>query len=113
MDLAYAAADVVMSRAGAMSISELSLLNKAVVFVPLPTAAEDHQTKNAMALVNKNAAMYVKDSEAADVLLNTALATIKDEAKLLSLSDNIMKLGLKNSADIIADEVVKLAWGTK
>ena len=113
MGAAYKAADLVISRAGASSISEFQLIGKPVILVPSPNVAEDHQTKNAMALVNKNAAMYVKDSEAADVLLNTALATIKDEAKLLSLSDNIMKLGLKNSADVIADEVVKLAWGTK
>ena len=113
MGAAYKAADLVISRAGASSISEFQLIGKPVILVPSPNVAEDHQTKNAMALVNKNAAMYVKDSEAADVLLNTALATIKDEAKLLALSDNIMKLGLKNSADIIADEVVKLAWGTK
>lgn len=113
MGAAYKAADLVISRAGASSISEFQLIGKPVILVPSPNVAEDHQTKNAMALVNKNAAMYVKDSEATDVLLNTALATIKDEAKLLSLSDNIMKLGLKNSADVIADEVVKLAWGTK
>ena len=113
MGAAYKAADLVISRAGASSISEFQLIGKPVILVPSPNVAEDHQTKNAMALVNKNAAMYVKDSEATDVLLNTALATIKDKAKLLSLSDNIMKLGLKNSADIIADEVVKLAWGTK
>jgi UDP-N-acetylglucosamine--N-acetylmuramyl-(pentapeptide) pyrophosphoryl-undecaprenol N-acetylglucosamine transferase len=113
MGAAYKAADLVISRAGASSISEFQLIGKPVILVPSPNVAEDHQTKNAMTLVNKNVAMYVKDSEAADVLLNTALANIKDEAKLLSLSDNIMKLGLKNSADVIADEVVKLAWGTK
>lgn len=113
MGAAYQAADLVISRAGASSISEFCLIGKPVILVPSPNVAEDHQTKNAMALVNKDAAIYVKDADAPDALLATALNTIHDDAKLASLSENIMKLGLKDSADIIADEVVKLAWGKK
>jgi UDP-N-acetylglucosamine--N-acetylmuramyl-(pentapeptide) pyrophosphoryl-undecaprenol N-acetylglucosamine transferase len=109
MGAAYKAADLVISRAGASSISEFCLIGKPVILVPSPNVAEDHQTKNAMALVNKNAAMYVKDIEAPEVLLNTAVETVKDDNKLKSLNENILKLGLKNSADIIADEVIKLA----
>ena len=109
MGAAYKAADLVISRAGASSISEFCLIGKPVILVPSPNVAEDHQTKNAMALVNKDAALYVKDSEAPAILLKTALATISDEQKLASLSENILKLGLKDSADIIADEVIKLS----
>lgn len=109
MGAAYKAADLVISRAGASSISEFCLIGKPVILVPSPNVAEDHQTKNAMALVNKDAAIYVKDVEAPQVLLKKAIETVKDEAKLASLSENIKKLGLKNSADVIADEVIKLA----
>ena len=109
MGAAYKAADLVISRAGASSISEFCLIGKPVILVPSPNVAEDHQTKNAMALVNRNAAVYVKDSEAVDVLLKTALHTVGDTKKLESLKENILKLGLKNSADVIADEVIKLA----
>ncbi len=111
MGAAYKAADLVISRAGAGSISEFCLLGTPVILVPSPNVAEDHQTKNAMALVNKDAAIYVKDADAADSLLQTALDTVADDAKLKSLSENIKKMGLKDSADIIADEVVKLAQG--
>ena len=109
MGAAYKAADLVISRAGASSISEFCLIGKPVILVPSPNVAEDHQTKNAMALVNKDAAIYVKDAEAPAVLLKKAVDTVKDEAKLASLCENIKKLGLKNSADVIADEVIKLA----
>jgi UDP-N-acetylglucosamine--N-acetylmuramyl-(pentapeptide) pyrophosphoryl-undecaprenol N-acetylglucosamine transferase len=109
MGAAYKAADLVISRAGASSISEFCLIGKPVILVPSPNVAEDHQTKNAMALVNKDAAMFVKDSEAADKLLQIAIDTVKDDNKLNSLSENIKKLGLTNSADVIADEVIKLA----
>lgn len=109
MGAAYKAADLVISRAGASSISEFCLIGKAVILVPSPNVAEDHQTKNAMALVNKDAAIYVKDADAPEVLLKKAVETVKDEAKLASLCENIKKLGLKNSADVIADEVIKLA----
>lgn len=111
MGAAYKAADLVISRAGASSISEFCLIGKPVILVPSPNVAEDHQTKNALALVNKDAALYVKDIEAPDTLLDTALKTVNDEAKLASLCENIKKLGLKNSADVIADEVIKLATG--
>lgn len=108
MGAAYNAADLVISRAGASSISEFCLIGKPVILVPSPNVAEDHQTKNAMALVNKDAAIYVKDAEAPDVLLKRALEIVNDDDKLKSLSVNIKKLGLPNSADIIADEVLKL-----
>ena len=111
MGAAYRAADLVISRAGASSISEFCLIGKPVILVPSPNVAEDHQTKNALALVNKDAALYVKDIEAPDTLLDTALKTVNNEAKLASLCENIKKLGLKNSADVIADEVIKLATG--
>lgn len=109
MGAAYRAADLVISRAGASSISEFCLIGKPVILVPSPNVAEDHQTKNAMALVNKDAAVYVKDSEAPNLLIDKAISIVGDEAKLSSLSENIKKLGFKNSADVIADEVVKLA----
>lgn len=109
MGAAYKAADLVISRAGASSISEFCIIGKPVILVPSPNVAEDHQTKNAMALVNKDAALYVKDAEAPERLIQLAVATVKDDAKLASLSENIKKLGLKDSADIIADEVIKLA----
>ncbi len=108
MGAAYKAADLVISRAGASSISEFCLIGKPVILVPSPNVAEDHQTKNAMALVNKDAAIYVKDAEAPDMLLKRALDIINDEEMLTSLSENIKKLGLPNSADIIADEGLKL-----
>lgn len=109
MGLAYKAADLVISRAGASSISEFCLIGKPVILVPSPNVAEDHQTKNALALVNKDAALYVKDAEAPDLLLDLALKTVNDDAKLASLSENIKKLGRKDSANTIAEEVIKLA----
>ena len=109
MGAAYKAADLVVSRAGASSISEFCLIGQPVILVPSPNVAEDHQTKNTMALVDKDAAVYVKDADAPDVLLTTALGIINNAAKLESLHENILKLALKNSAEAIADEVVKLA----
>ncbi len=109
MGIAYKAADLVISRAGASSISEFCLIGKPVILVPSPNVAEDHQTKNALALVNKDAALYVKDAEAPDMLLKLAIKTVGNNDKLNSLSENIKKLGLKNSADVIAEEVIKLA----
>ena len=106
---AYAAADLVISRAGAGSISEFCLLHKPVILVPSPNVAEDHQTKNALALVDKDAAIYVKDVEAKDKLLPIALETIANPGKLKSLSENIAKLALPDSATIIAREVLKLS----
>ena len=111
MGAAYKAADLVISRAGASSISEFCLIGKPVILVPSPNVAEDHQTKNAMALVNKSAALYVKDSDAPDTLLQLAVDTVADEEQLAQLSANIKKLGKPNSADMIADEVIKLAEG--
>lgn len=109
MDYAYSAADLVISRAGAGSISEFCVLQKPVILVPSPNVAEDHQTKNALALVNKDAAIYVKDSEAKETLLDTAIKTVNDEELLKKLSSNIAKLAFRHSADTIADEVLKLA----
>ena len=109
MGVAYKAAYLVVSRAGAGSISEFCLLGKPVILVPSPNVAEDHQTKNAMALVNKAAALYVKDAEADKILLPLAIDTAKDDAKLQSLHENILKMALPDSADIIAKEVIKLA----
>ncbi len=91
MDLAYKAADLVVSRAGAISISELALLEKAVIFVPSPNVAEDHQTKNAQALVDINAALMIDDIEASEKLIDLALKTIKEDDKILKLSKNIKK----------------------
>ena len=108
MATAYSAADLVISRAGAGSISEFCLLHKPVILIPSPNVAEDHQTKNALALVNKQAAIYVKDVEAEEKLLPVALATVIDTGKLKDLSDNIAKLALPDSATIIAREVIKL-----
>ena len=111
MGAAYKAADLVISRAGASSISEFQLIGKPVILVPSPNVAEDHQTKNAMALVNKDAALCVKDVEAPETLIKLALDTITNDEKLASLSENVKKMGLKNSAEIIADEVIKLIKG--
>lgn len=109
MGAAYKAADLVISRAGASSISEFCLIGKPVILVPSPNVAEDHQTKNVMALVNKDAALYVKDAEATDIVIKQAIETVKNNDKLKSLSTNIKALALPNSADIIADEVIKMA----
>ena len=108
MGAAYKAADLVISRAGASSISEFQLIGKPVILVPSPNVAEDHQTKNAMALVDKNAALCVKDSEAPATLLELSLNTIVNDSKLTMLSENIKKMGLENSAEVIAEEVIKL-----
>lgn len=109
MASAYAAADMVISRAGASSISEFCLLGMPVILVPSPNVAEDHQTKNALALVNKQAAVYVKDAEAPEKLINTALSIVNDESKLNELHQNILGMALKNSAERIAEEVLKIA----
>lgn len=111
MGVAYRAADLVISRAGASSISEFCLIGKPVILVPSPNVAEDHQTKNALALSTKDAAIYVKDSEAPSTLLELAVKTVNDEARLKSLNENILKLALPDSAKIIADEVIRLAKG--
>ena len=109
MPLAYALADLVISRAGASSISELCLLGKPSVLVPSPNVAEDHQTHNAMALVKKDAAVLVKDIDAQTTLVPIALSLIQDEAKLCALHTNILALALPNSASLIAEEAMRLA----
>ena len=108
MDYAYEIADVVMSRSGACTVSELCLAKKPTLFVPSPNVAEDHQTKNAMALVNKEAAMMVRDADAADCGISTALKMVGDEALLAKLSKNIGKLATPDAAERVADEIVKL-----
>jgi len=108
MDLAYSIADLVVSRAGASSISELCLLAKPVILVPSPNVAEDHQTQNALALVRKDAAVMIKDMDAMEQLVDSALKLIEDESELTKLSKNILKLAEKDSADRIAVEVMKL-----
>jgi len=109
MGAAYKAADLVVSRAGAGSISEFCLLGVPVILVPSPNVAEDHQTKNALALANRDAALYVRDADAPGMLLQLAVDTVRDDAKLQSLRENVLKLALPNSAEIIAKEVIKLA----
>jgi UDP-N-acetylglucosamine--N-acetylmuramyl-(pentapeptide) pyrophosphoryl-undecaprenol N-acetylglucosamine transferase len=109
MPLAYALADLVISRAGASSISELCLLGKPSILVPSPNVAEDHQTHNAMALVKKDAAVLVKDVDASKLLIDTALSLIQDDMHLESLRKNILTLALPDSARHIAEEVMKLA----
>ncbi|MEE3465531.1 MAG: undecaprenyldiphospho-muramoylpentapeptide beta-N-acetylglucosaminyltransferase [Candidatus Cryptobacteroides sp.] len=108
MDLAYAAADVVISRSGASTVSELCAMGKATIFVPSPNVAEDHQTHNAMALVRKDAALLVKDSDAVDELLSTALALLQSPDRIKQLEKNAGKMALRNAAQVICDEVYKL-----
>lgn len=108
MDEAYRAADLVVSRAGASSISELCLLGKPSILVPSPNVAEDHQTHNAMALVNRDAALLVRDAEAREQLIPTALTLAADDATLKRLGDNAAAMGLPDSAQVIAKEVIKL-----
>lgn len=109
MKEAYAAADVIVSRAGAMAISELCLIGKPVILLPFPFAAEDHQTKNAQSLVEKNAALMLTDQQAPDLLAQTTLNLVKDETKQKTLADNILKLGkpyaTKEIVDIILNQL--------
>lgn len=109
MPLAYALADLVISRAGASSISELCLLGKPAILVPSPNVAEDHQTHNAMALVHKDAAVLVRDADARKELITTALSLISDNDRLQSLHTHILTLALPDSARLIAQEVIRLA----
>ena len=108
MDLAYACADVIVSRSGASSVSEICAAQKAAVFVPSPNVAEDHQTHNAMALVNKGAALIVRDAEAADKLLPTALDLLRDEVRIRTIERNVAPLARLDAAQTIMDEVYKL-----
>ena len=108
MDLAYAAADVVISRSGASTVSELCAMGKATVFVPSPNVAEDHQTHNAMALVRKEAAILVKDADAADELLPTAMDLLNTPSRIATLERNAEAMALRNAAQIICDEVYRI-----
>lgn len=108
MDYAYAMADVIISRAGASTVSELCIIGKPAVLVPLPTAAEDHQTKNCKALVEKNAALLITDKNAMEQLVSTTLGLISDDAKQQLLSKNIAGMALTNSAKVIAEQVLGL-----
>ncbi|MEE4197431.1 MAG: undecaprenyldiphospho-muramoylpentapeptide beta-N-acetylglucosaminyltransferase [Bacteroidales bacterium] len=108
MDYAYSLADVIISRAGAGTISELCLVGKPVVLVPSPNVAEDHQTKNAMALVNRKAALRVEDQKAPGQLVDLVLDLIHDEEKMNTLSEHIKEMALRDSAQKIAEEVLKL-----
>jgi UDP-N-acetylglucosamine--N-acetylmuramyl-(pentapeptide) pyrophosphoryl-undecaprenol N-acetylglucosamine transferase len=107
MDLAFKAADVVITRAGAGTISELCLVKKASILVPSPNVAEDHQTKNALALVNNNAAILVKDADAKSHLIETAINLANNEQKLNELGENIFKMAIHNSDTLIAEEVLR------
>ncbi|WP_443938153.1 undecaprenyldiphospho-muramoylpentapeptide beta-N-acetylglucosaminyltransferase [Pedobacter sp. MW01-1-1] len=108
MDLAYAAADVIISRAGAGTIAELSLVAKPVILVPSPNVSEDHQTKNAMALVKHSAAILVKDVDAEENLVKVGLDLLKNPAECTKLAKNIASMGLPAADDVIANEVLKL-----
>lgn len=108
MDLAYACSDVIISRSGASSISEICAAHKAAVFVPSPNVAEDHQTHNAMALVRKGAALIVKDSEAVEKLLDTALALVNDRAAIMEIERNVAPLARPDAAETIVNEIYKL-----
>jgi UDP-N-acetylglucosamine--N-acetylmuramyl-(pentapeptide) pyrophosphoryl-undecaprenol N-acetylglucosamine transferase len=108
MDLAYAAADVIISRSGASSISEMCAAHKAAIFVPSPNVTEDHQTHNAMALVRKDAGMIVTDAEAGEKLMKTACELINDPEKIAIIEKNVAKLALADAAMTIAGEVYKI-----
>lgn len=108
MDMAYRAADLVVSRAGASSISELQLLGKAAILVPSPNVAEDHQTKNALALVNRDAAMMVSDADAPTQLVPTMLTTVIDDEKTATLGKNVLSMALRDAAERIVDEAEKI-----
>jgi UDP-N-acetylglucosamine--N-acetylmuramyl-(pentapeptide) pyrophosphoryl-undecaprenol N-acetylglucosamine transferase len=108
MDLAYAAADAVCSRAGALTISELCLVGKPAILVPSPFVAEDHQTKNAQALVDKNAAIMVRNADTVSGLLPAALELLQNETKCNTLAQNILALAKPNAAEEIAEQVLSL-----
>jgi UDP-N-acetylglucosamine--N-acetylmuramyl-(pentapeptide) pyrophosphoryl-undecaprenol N-acetylglucosamine transferase len=107
MEMAYAASDVVVSRAGAMAVAELCMVKKPVVFVPYPFAAEDHQTMNARNLVEKNAALMVKDSEAKDKLVKEVMNLIKDRERQETLKQNIGQHAVADASEKIAEEIIK------
>jgi UDP-N-acetylglucosamine--N-acetylmuramyl-(pentapeptide) pyrophosphoryl-undecaprenol N-acetylglucosamine transferase len=107
MNMAYAAADIVISRAGALSVSELCIIGKPVILIPSPNVAEDHQAKNALALVNRNAALLIRDSDAREKLGETVTALLKDKEKMESLAKNIRLLAKTNAANEIASQIIK------
>ena len=109
MDYAYTVADIIISRAGALSIAELQNIGKPVILVPSPNVTEDHQTHNAMALVKNNAAIMIKDSEAKEKLMNAAFELMNDESKKKELSDNISKMAISDAAERIVAEILKIA----
>ena len=108
MDMAYRAADLVISRAGASSISELQLLGKPSILVPSPNVAEDHQTKNALALVHKDAAIMIADADAPAKLVDAMLTTVKDRERLKSLGEHVLQMALKDAAENIVDHVIAI-----
>jgi UDP-N-acetylglucosamine--N-acetylmuramyl-(pentapeptide) pyrophosphoryl-undecaprenol N-acetylglucosamine transferase len=108
MDLAYAAADVIISRAGAGTIAELCVVKKPVILVPSPNVAEDHQTKNALALVHEQAAVFVADRDAEEKLVDKALELLQNKDLQKRLSDNIGKMALPNADEVIAKEVIQI-----
>jgi len=108
MDFAYAVADIVVARAGAITVSELCLVKKPAILVPFPYASEDHQTKNAMALVDKNAAIHIADSEASERLVSSIIDLMNDKEKRVLLIENIAQLAMTNAADTIADEILNM-----
>ena len=112
MDKAYTAADIVVSRAGAIAISELCLVGKPVILIPSPNVAEDHQTKNAMALVSKGAAIMVRDGECHDTGMSTILDLLADPTRQAMMSRTIKNMGRHNAAAHIVDEIVKAAAAT-
>ena len=108
MDLAYAAADLIISRSGASSISEICAASKACIFVPSPNVAEDHQTHNAMALVNKDAAMMIKDGEAVEKLMAAACELIENREKIALFEKNAAAMAKMDAAQTIAEEIYKI-----
>lgn len=111
MEKAYAAADVVISRAGAMAVAEICVVAKPAIFVPFPLAAEDHQTSNAKSLVNKEAALMIHDSDARDMLVQTAIDLAKDESRQALLHQKIRMLGIKDADETVAKEILKTIHG--
>jgi UDP-N-acetylglucosamine--N-acetylmuramyl-(pentapeptide) pyrophosphoryl-undecaprenol N-acetylglucosamine transferase len=109
MDYAYAVADVIISRAGALSIAELQNIGKPVILVPSPNVTEDHQTHNAMALVKSNAAVMINDGDAREKLMPAAFALLDDELKKKELSENISKMAISDAAERIVAEILKVA----
>jgi UDP-N-acetylglucosamine--N-acetylmuramyl-(pentapeptide) pyrophosphoryl-undecaprenol N-acetylglucosamine transferase len=108
MDLAYACADLIISRAGAISVSELTLIGKPVILVPSPNVSDDHQTKNALALVNKSAALLVKDVDAKNKLFDVAIDLLNNNDTTTQLASNCLKLGVSNAAERIVIEIEKI-----